>query len=71
MQASNPSGVQRMKACERGFGSASQRGLHLHIRQESYCLGETKLYWRLWEFQGGFARIQRSKWEPKDTTHIY
>ena len=54
-----------MKGCERGFGSASQRGPHLHIRQESYCLGETKLYWRLWEFQGGFARFKEASGNPK------
>lgn len=33
--------------------------------------GENRLYWRLWELQGGFARIQRSKWELKHTTNIY
>ena len=65
MQASNPSGVQRMKACERGFGSASQRGLHLHIRQESYCLGETKLYWRLWDFREVLQEFKEASGSPK------
>ena len=65
MQASNPSGVQRMKACKRGFGSASQRGLHLHIRQESYCLGETKLYWRLWDFREVLQEFKEASGSPK------
>lgn len=41
MQADNSSEVQCIKACKRGFGSASQSGPRLHIRQEGYCLGKT------------------------------
>lgn len=60
MQADNSLGVQWMKGCERGFGSASQRGPRLHIRQENCCLGKTSCI-------GGFGNCREVLQEFKGT----
>lgn len=41
VQADSSSGFLRMKGGRRGFGSASQRGSRVYVRQENYCLGKT------------------------------